>query len=484
MNFSDLGLSEPILRAVDESGYTIPTPVQQQAIPQILMGRDLLGIAPTGTGKTAGFILPMLDILSSGRTRARMPRSIILSPTRELATQIAENFDIYGKYCTLTKALLIGGVGFEDQERLLDRGVDVLIATPGRLMDHHQQGRIMLNDVKLLVIDEADRMLDMGFIPDIEKIVSALPTIRQTLMFSATMPNEISRLANKFLMNPREVKVEKPASADAKIEQFFIRTNSDFKARRSMLRDLIKHLQVKNAFIFCNRKKDVDVLAKSLKAHGFNAGAMHGDMDQYERNKIFEAFKGDQISLLVCSDVAARGLDVMDVSHVINFDVPFSVDDYVHRIGRTGRAGKTGVAVMLVSKYDEKYFEAVQKLAGEALQILPNFDASSPASSAEPEAYEPRMRRKSRHPFNRKSKDRRPHSVEPETAPAQVNKAAERESQPNRPGRNHKSRQHSARGGDGNSGRDQRRAERNQVDDNKPSPKGLGDHVPAFLMKK
>ncbi len=371
MPFANLGLSDAVLKAVAESGYTTPTPVQEQVIPLVLMGRDVLGFAPTGTGKTASFILPMLDVLSGARHRARMPRSIILSPTRELATQIAENFDTYGKYSTLAKALLIGGVGFEDQEKLLDRGVDVLIATPGRLMDHHQQGRILLNDVKLLVIDEADRMLDMGFIPDIEKIVGMLPSIRQTMMFSATMPDEILRLAKKFLMNPKEIKVERAVTNATPIEQFYVKSPSDFKAKRSLLRDVINHLQVKNSYIFCNRKKDVDVLCKSLQKHGFAAGAMHGDMDQFDRNKTFDEFKSGKITMLVCSDVAARGLDVMDVSHVINFDVPWNTEDYVHRTGRTGRAGKSGCAVMLVTKYEEKVFEPIKKLAGDQLKLLP-----------------------------------------------------------------------------------------------------------------
>ncbi len=407
MPFANLGLSDAILKAVNESGYTTPTPVQEQAIPLILMGRDILGFAPTGTGKTASFILPMLDILSSGRHRARMPRSIILSPTRELATQIAENFDVYGKYSTLSKALLIGGVGFEEQEKLLDRGVDVLIATPGRLMDHHQQGRILLNDVKLLVIDEADRMLDMGFIPDIEKIVGILPTIRQTLMFSATMPDEILRLAQKFLMNPKEVKVARAVTNATPIEQFYVKSPNDFKAKRGLLRDVINHLDVKNAYIFCNRKKDVDVLCKSLQKHGFAAGAMHGDMDQFDRNKTFDAFKSGQITMLVCSDVAARGLDVMDVSHVINFDVPWNTEDYVHRTGRTGRAGKTGCAVMLVTRHEEKSFDAIKKLAGDQLKILALESAAIMTENEGDDNSEPTRHHNRQHRRNRSQHGRR-----------------------------------------------------------------------------
>ena len=362
MKFSDLGLSAEILRAVSDAGYETPTPIQSQAIPHILMGRDVLGCAQTGTGKTAGFTLPMIEILSQGRAKARMPRSLILEPTRELAAQVAENFAVYGKHHKLTKALLIGGVAYEDQEKLLDRGVDVLIATPGRLLDHFERGRLLLNDVRILVIDEADRMLDMGFIPDVEKIVGLLPPLRQTLFFSATMPPEIRRLADQFLSNPKEISVAPPASPASTVVQALVLV--DEARKRDALRKLIYTHQVKNALIFCNRKRDVDTLHKSLKRHGFNAGALHGDMDQGTRTATLDSFKMGEITLLVCSDVAARGLDIDDLSHVFNFDVPIHAEDYVHRIGRTGRAGRTGHAFTIATREDGKFVDAIERLIG------------------------------------------------------------------------------------------------------------------------
>ncbi|MBI3196514.1 MAG: DEAD/DEAH box helicase, partial [Rhodospirillales bacterium] len=330
MSFESLGLSAPVLQAVADKGYTTPTPIQEKAIPIVLMGRDVLGCAQTGTGKTASFVLPMIDILSQGRAKARMPRTLILEPTRELAAQVAENFETYGKYNKLNMALLIGGVSFPDQERALERGVDVLIATPGRLLDHFERGGILLNDVKILVIDEADRMLDMGFIPDVERIVATLPTLRQTLFFSATMPPEIKRLADRFLSNPKEVTVSPPASASNTIVQGLAVVPEDDK--REALLALIKSQDVKNAIVFCNRKRDVATLHTPLKKHGLNAGALHGDMTQPARMETLERFKQGEIHILVASDVAARGLDIVDMSHVFNYDVPFSPEDYVHRI--------------------------------------------------------------------------------------------------------------------------------------------------------
>src|SRR5262245_59457903 len=318
MSFEPLGLSPAVLQAVADAGYTEPTPIQQQAIPWVLMGRDVLGCAQTGTGKTAGFTLPMIDILASGRAKARMPRSLILEPTRALAAQVAENFDIYGKYNKLSMALLIGCVSFDDQERVLDRGVDVLIATPGRLLDHFERGKVLLNDVKILVIDEADRMLDMGFIPDVERIVSLIPRIRQTLFFSATMPPEIKRLADRFLSNPKEVAVSPPASAGTNIVQGLAVVPEEDK--REALRQLIRSQDVKNAIVFCNRKRDVAILQGSLKKHGFNAGALHGDMSQPARMETLDRFRQGEIQILVASDVAARGLAIVDLAHVFNFD--------------------------------------------------------------------------------------------------------------------------------------------------------------------
>ncbi|HUY68446.1 MAG TPA: DEAD/DEAH box helicase, partial [Alphaproteobacteria bacterium] len=361
--FADLGLGEDILKAIQDVGYTTPTPIQEQAIPFVLQMRDLLGCAQTGTGKTAGFVLPMLEILGKGRARARMPRSVILEPTRELAAQVAENFDLYGKYHKLSMALLIGGEQMGDQIKALDRGVDVLIATPGRFLDLQDRGKMMLNDIKIFVIDEADRMLDMGFIPDIEKIAGLLPPLRQTLFFSATMPPEIRKLADRFLKNPKTVTVSPPATTAENVRQVWVSIPSDNDwQKREALRVLLTREPVQNAFIFCNRKRDVAMLDKSLRSHGFNAGALHGDMDQSSRTETLDKFKRGEITLLVCSDVAARGLDVEAMSHVFNFDVPFHAEDYVHRIGRTGRAGKSGTAYTIVAPDDAERIGDIEKL--------------------------------------------------------------------------------------------------------------------------
>src|SRR5919106_804516 len=362
MSFANLGLSEDLLRAVSDAGYDEPTPIQRQAIPSVLMGRDLIGIAQTGTGKTAAFVLPMIDILGEGRSRARMPRSLILEPTRELAMQVSENFEKYGKYHKLSMALLIGGVQMGDQVKALEKGVDVLIATPGRLMDLFQRGKILLNGCELLVIDEADRMLDMGFIPDIEEICSKLPKSRQTLLFSATMPPPIQKLAAKFLNEPKRIEVARPATANVNIEQRIVEVRSDKK--REALRDILRHEEFKNAIVFSNRKSTVRELATSLKRSGFAVGQIQGDMDQSDRIAEFDRFKKDEITVLVASDVAARGLDVKGVSHVINFDVPWQPDDYIHRIGRTGRAGMTGIAITLATPADAEQVAAIEKLTG------------------------------------------------------------------------------------------------------------------------
>ncbi len=367
VTFDDLGLSDEILRAVKETGYTIPTPIQAKGIPQVLMGRDIIGIAQTGTGKTASFTLPMIEILARGRAKARMPRSLILAPTRELAAQVSESFERYGKYNKLSMALLIGGVSFDEQDRKLDRGVDVLIATPGRLMDHFERGKLMLTGVQVLVIDEADRMLDMGFIPDVEKICKLLPFTRQTLFYSATMPPEITRLTEQFLHNPARVEVSRPATTAANITQEIIEVPNNDWAKRETLRRLIKDNAIKNGIIFCNRKRDVDVVARSLSKHGFSAAPLHGDLDQSVRTRTLEEFKSGELQLLIASDVAARGLDIPAVSHIFNYDAPFHADDYVHRIGRTGRAGRSGHAFMLVSSRDAKSVDAIEKLIKQTL---------------------------------------------------------------------------------------------------------------------
>ena len=365
--FADLGLSPKVQAAITAAGYTIPTPIQCAAIPVAVTGRDVLGIAQTGTGKTAGFVLPMITRLETGRARARMPRSLILAPTRELAAQVEQSFEKYGINHKLTVALLIGGVSMDEQVKKLDRGVDVLIATPGRLLDHFGRGRIMLMGVEILVIDEADRMLDMGFIPDIEKICKLLPPRKQTLFFSATMPPEITRLVGQFLNDPVRIEVAKPATPAKTITQRFkFCPDGEDYAKREVLRELIKNGNVKNAIIFCNRKRDVAVLHKSLAKHGFNAGALHGDMEQSARTATLDKFRAGEIMLLAASDVAARGLDIPDVSHIFNFDLPWAGDDYVHRIGRTGRAGKEGYAASLVSPDDLKFVKDIEKITGEA----------------------------------------------------------------------------------------------------------------------
>ncbi len=358
--FDDLGLGTKVLDAIGQAGYTHPTPIQAQAIPEALAGRDILGIAQTGTGKTASFTLPMIEKLGRGRARARMPRSLIVEPTRELAAQVAENFEVYGKNHKLTMALLIGGVSFGDQEKKLDRGVDVLIATPGRLLDHFERGKVLLTGVQTLVIDEADRMLDMGFIPDIERICKLIPGKRQTLFFSATMPPEITRLTKAFLKDPVRIEVARASSTASTVTQKLIKTHRLDK--REVLRDILKTEDVKNAIVFCNRKRDVGILHRSLVKHGFSAGCLHGDLDQSTRMRTLDGFKNNDIQILVASDVAARGLDIPDVSHVVNFDVPSHAEDYVHRIGRTGRAGREGAAFMLATKEDGKYLAAIEKL--------------------------------------------------------------------------------------------------------------------------
>jgi len=369
--FSDLGLSAATLKAVAETGYTTATPIQEQAIPVALAGRDVLGIAQTGTGKTAAFTLPMIDRLAAGRSKARMPRSLVIAPTRELADQVASSFDKYAKGQKLSWALLIGGVSFGDQEAKLDRGVDVLIATPGRLLDHFERGKLLLTGVQILVVDEADRMLDMGFIPDIERIFKLTPPKKQTLFFSATMPAEITRLTKQFLNDPTRIEVSRQASTAETISQYVVPVPvADPKAKRGALRALIERSDVVNGIVFCNRKTEVDIVAKSLKKHGFDAAAIHGDLDQATRTRTLEAFRRGELKLLVASDVAARGLDIPAVGHVFNFDVPHHADDYVHRIGRTGRAGRTGEAFMITTPADSRNLDKVLKLIGKTPETL------------------------------------------------------------------------------------------------------------------
>jgi superfamily II DNA/RNA helicase len=514
MSFESLGLSAPVLQAVAEKGYTTPTLIQEKAIPICLMGRDVLGCAQTGTGKTASFVLPMIDILSEGRAKARMPRSLILEPTRELAAQVAENFEIYGKYHKLNMALLIGGVSFPDQERALERGADVLIATPGRLLDHFERGGILLNDVKILVIDEADRMLDMGFIPDVERIVATLPPLRQTLFFSATMPPEIKRLADRFLSNPKEVTVAPPASASKNIVQGLAVVPEEDK--REALRALIKEQDIKNAIVFCNRKKDVAILQGSLKKHGFNAGALHGDMSQPARMETLEKFKQGEIQILVASDVAARGLDIVAMSHVFNFDVPFSPEDYVHRIGRTGRAGNTGHSFTLASPDEGPLVEAIEKLIGttiprvevpgiETLAFDPSdgrrrgrsrgrsssSSSSSGGSSRSRSSSSTRGSSSSSRPPRepRPELEARPEQAAPPIREARPERASQpraerspRETRPEREPRPERDTRSSSSSSRSSRSSDRPRPDRRDRDDT-PAPMGLGDHVPAFLAR-
>jgi superfamily II DNA/RNA helicase len=388
MPFSKLRLSDKVLAAVKAAGYPAPTPIQEQAIPHVLARRDVLGIAQTGTGKTAAFTLPMLTMLESGRARARMPRTLILEPTRELAAQVEESFIKYGAKQKLNVALIIGGVSFEDQDMKLTRGVDVLIATPGRLLDHFERGRLLLTGVELLVIDEADRMLDMGFIPDIERICKLVPFTRQTLFFTATMPPEIQRITGQFLHNPVRVEVSRPATTVASTTQLLVKSGSKPHEKRDVLRRLIRSSDsFKNAIIFCNRKTEVAQLHRSLLRHEFSAAALHGDLDQSARTAALDSFRKGDVKLLIASDVAARGLDIPDVSHIFNFDVPHHADDYVHRIGRTGRAGKSGTAITIVSPIDSKSLAAIEKLIGQKISWM-----DEPPRASESDAPETRER--------------------------------------------------------------------------------------------
>jgi superfamily II DNA/RNA helicase len=511
--FAELGLSAKVQAAIEAAGYTNPTPIQVQAIPVAISGRDVLGIAQTGTGKTAGFVLPMLARLEAGRARARMPRSLILAPTRELAAQVAQSFEKYGVNHKLSLALLIGGVSFDDQLRKLDRGVDVLIATPGRLLDHFGRGKILLTGVEILVIDEADRMLDMGFIPDIERICKLLPPRRQTLFFSATMPPEIQRLVDTFLKDPARIEVTRPASVVGTITQLFryVPSTEDWE-KREVLRQLIGSENVKNAIIFCNRKRDVAILLKSLQKHGFNAGALHGDMDQMSRTATLDAFREGRITLLAASDVAARGLDIPDVSHIFNFDVPWQSDDYVHRIGRTGRAGKEGRSLTLVTPDDIRQLKDIEKMLGAPVTWIgepPSADDIADGSRRRGRrrggAGEQREGRGARAP--RQGGRQRPEprtggagangngSHPPQSAPAAPREQPPRERGERRPrggDRPQRSERQPRQAREAQAAKPQRqpwepreprRQPRREADDGAPTPVGLGDHVPAFLKK-
>ncbi|KAA0970542.1 DEAD/DEAH box helicase [Aureimonas fodinaquatilis] len=477
MPFSELGLSAKVVAAVEAAGYTEPTPIQAQAIPHALQRRDVLGIAQTGTGKTASFVLPMLTMLETGRARARMPRTLIIEPTRELAAQVEESFVKYGSQHRLNVALLIGGVSFEDQNRKLERGVDVLIATPGRLLDHFERGRLLMTGVEILVIDEADRMLDMGFIPDIERICKMIPFTRQTLFFSATMPPEITRLADQFLQNPVRVEVAKASSTAQTVEQRLVACSTKDYEKRDMLRTIIRSQgeELTNAIIFCNRKRDVSLLFRSLEKHGFSVGALHGDMDQRARTMTLQAFKDNKLTLLVASDVAARGLDIPAVSHVFNFDVPTHAEDYVHRIGRTGRAGRSGKSFTIVTKADKKYLDAIEKMIAKDIEWLEG-DLSTVVEGESSGRDDKRpSRRGAKKPSSRGKKDSdatvapvdEPEIVE--TASIATEPAAEPVALIERPRRNERHDRNHDRGRNGG-GREE------------PTPVGFGDDIPAFML--
>lgn len=504
MKFDELGLGPKVLQAVTEAGYETPTPIQAEAIPKALQARDILGIAQTGTGKTASFTLPMIDILSRGRARARMPRSLILEPTRELAAQVSENFETYGKYHKLSMALLIGGVSFAEQEKKLDRGVDVLIATPGRLLDHFERGKVLLNGVQIFVVDEADRMMDMGFIPDLERICKLLPFTRQTLFFSATMPPEIQRLTDTFLHNPVKIEVARTSSAAAAITQRVVYTSKEDK--RETLRQIIaKQDPIKNAIIFCNRKRDVAVLDRSMKKHGYAAGSLHGDLDQHVRMQTLDKFRNGELTYLIASDVAARGLDIPDVSHVFNFDVPTHAEDYVHRIGRTGRAGRSGQAFTLATPEEQKYVAAIESLIQTEIERDGQFEPEdvetllqeggkrrggrgrgakkAPAKPAQEKAAakdagqdadageaKPEKKPRTRKPRPAAKEDSAPAAEEAvqETAPEAAQDAPKKASGEKSRGRR------GGRGGDKPSGK-QSGGGNKEV--------GLGDHTPAFLLR-
>ncbi|MFP4537717.1 MAG: DEAD/DEAH box helicase [Dichotomicrobium sp.] len=504
MTFTDLGLSSKVLEAVQEAGYQEPTPIQAKTIPLALEGRDVVGIAQTGTGKTASFVLPMLTKLERGRARARMPRSLILEPTRELAAQVAQSFEELGGKHKLTIALLIGGVSFDEQFRKLDRGADVLIATPGRLLDHFGRGKLLLTAVELFVIDEADRMLDMGFIPDIERICGLLSPARQTLFFSATMPPEIEKLTHKFLNAPERVSVDRKATAAETIQQRLKSTDPEPKAKRAALRELMRAENVRNAIIFCNRKRDVGIVYRSLKKHGFNAGELHGDMDQRQRTQTLESFRNGDITFLVASDVAARGLDIPEVSHVFNYDVPSHAEDYIHRIGRTGRAGREGSAATLVTRKEMPALRDIEKLLGGTIEWIDEqageesadgeqkkrrrggagrkrgrkpsqASEASPASDDKPEAESEPTKAKSGSKRSRRGKRQDTDDAGPQPTEASNGKTPEygapsQDSERGRPARRKR-------------GRSKRELETADAEASDSTAFGMSDQVPAFLMR-
>ncbi|MGZ5862133.1 MAG: DEAD/DEAH box helicase [Methyloceanibacter sp.] len=502
MSFSNLGLSPKVLSAVTAAGFDTPTPIQAQAVPIAVSGRDVLGIAQTGTGKTASFVLPMLTRLERGRARARMPRSLILAPTRELAAQVAEHFEILGKNHNLIVALLIGGVSYDEQDRKLDRGADVVIATPGRLLDHFGRGKLLLNGIEILVIDEADRMLDMGFIPDIERICKLLPFTRQTLFFSATMPPEIKRLVDTFLHQPERVEIAPQSTAASTIVQRLKKVPDDAAGKREALRALMRESNVKNAIIFCNRKKDVGILHRSLLRHGFNVGALHGDMDQHQRTATLDSFRNGTIAFLAASDVAARGLDVPDVSHIFNYDVPIHPEDYIHRIGRTGRAGREGFAATLVTPKDFKALKAIEKMLHQEIPWIDGEPTAAELAAPSEERSNDRSRRGPRSKHRQGAPQgqlpqasRGGHHKPPERHPSRQPEARQPQAAPRRDEREHRPAQQSTPAKHSPA---ERHAPAKQTTAHAPAKhahaktsghpprskeSGMGDHVPAFMTR-
>ncbi len=463
-SFEELGLSEKLLSAVASCGYEAPTPIQEKSIPVILMGRDVLGSAQTGTGKTASFTLPMIDILDAGRAKARLPRSLILTPTRELAAQVSAAFSQFSQNHNLTTALLIGGVSFGEQDALLDRGVDVLIATPGRLLDHLERGKVLLRDVKILVIDEADRMLDMGFIPDVEKITKMLPKIRQTLFFSATLNKTIYKISENFVINPKIIEVSPEFSTAETVEQFICKSSP--RKKRDDLRQLIRDENVTNAFIFCNRKRDIATLKQSLERHGMDVECLHGDMSQSARNAALKRFKDNEVRLLVASDVAARGIDIAGLSHVFNFDIPHNPEDYVHRIGRTGRAGMSGRAFSFIANDDDQtYLTAIEKLIGKSISIFEHWAASEKTTAKSATAKATKTAKPAKDSKDAKGKSAQTDDATDDQSPTNDNKTSTRKAKGQR---NHN------RNVEG---------EREQPPDCSGNSFRDTEHTPAFLLK-